>query len=597
MSKVWSILQRWDVLAGLMIAIVVLGVYHRALWVGFYGDDWIFYHLAGSLSLPEYVTKYFDPRAQTAWYRPVQGVLFRVEYVLWGGNTVAYHWRNILLHLANCLWLLAIIQRVTRQRTLALISALLFAVLPVSAQAVFWPGVVDPLEGFFYFAAIFFWIAYLQSARRRDYILAFVVFWLALFSKEIGVTVPIVLFLIDRCVIAQSVNVKTLLQRYAAFVGTWLVYLPIEYTAISRSVFINREGYSPTFHILLNLFDYLAALVFPWLYVPIVNHLGLFIVGVVLIILMVWRKKYFLLPLVAGAALIILPVTPFPFVAQRFLYVASVVPAILYGWVLTRLTARARWLGIVLLSMLVLLGGWRIANEANTFGEWARVARVPFRNVRQAHPALPNDTLLYFINPPIPGSNLAGMFFWHYGKTVTVKTDEAVPARLRDHAITFVYVFDAQGNQKELRVEKNLDARITVPLPVTFGKSIVLEGFELVSDRIQRGDPLVLLLYWRGAHRITDDYTVIVQVVDSVGKVAASYEKAPRRGQLSTSAWRPGELIVDAIVLPIDETVVAGTYRLTLALCDASIGQCVAIRDAHGRMIDEQLTLGEVYLE
>lgn len=574
-----NFIRRENVLAALVIAVIVLIAYQRARNVGFYGDDWIFYQLAGRLGLPEYLVKYFDPRVQTAWYRPVQGVLFRIEYVLWGGNTVAYHWRNILLHLANCFWVWAIIQHATRDRRFSIFAAIIFAALPLGAQAVFWPGVVDPLCAFFFLASIFFWLDYLQSAHTRAYAFAFFAFLFALFSKEIGVTLPIVLFLIDRCISAQPVSLKILAQRYLAFVLVWLVYLPIEYVAVRRSVFISREGYSLTLNVLSNLSDYLAALAFPWTFAPIVNHTWLVIVGIGLIVLIVWQKKFSLVPILAGAVLVILPVTPFPFVVHRFLYVASVVPAILYAWLLTRIETRARVLAIAMLGVIVLFGGWRITNDATDFGEWARVARVPFRNVRQAHPTLPAGTYLYFVNPPVPGSNLAGMFFWHYGAHVTVgATDFGQPARLRDYATTFVYIFDEQGRQKELRVEKNLDAR--ADLPVVFGESIVLEGFELVSDRIKRGDELVLLLYWRATQRISDDYTVIVQLVNPDGAVAASYEQSPRQGKSPTSAWQPGELIVDAVVVPIQLNTPPGLYRIEVGWAD---GRTNWLRDPRGR--------------
>ncbi len=54
----------WLTLA--VIAAVVLIAYLPALRLGFYGDDWIFYDLAGRLSLPDYIVKYLDPRVQTA---------------------------------------------------------------------------------------------------------------------------------------------------------------------------------------------------------------------------------------------------------------------------------------------------------------------------------------------------------------------------------------------------------------------------------------------------------------------------------------------------------------------------------------------------
>lgn len=574
-------IRRVDALGILAIVVIVLVAYQRALNVGFYGDDWIFYQLAGRLSLSEYLIKYFDPRAQTAWYRPVQGVLFRIEYVLWGGNTVAYHWRNILLHLANCFWVWAIVQRATRDRGFSILAAILFAALPLGAQAVFWPGVVDPLTAFFSLAAIFFWLGYLQSTRARAYVFAFFAFLFALFSKEIGVSIPIVLFLIDRYVVARPVQVKTLLRRYLAFILVWLVYLPIEYVAVSRSVFISREGYSPTLNLFTNLFDYLAALSFPWAFVPIVSHVWFVIIGIGSMVLIVWRKKFALVPMLVGAVLVVLPVTPFPFVVHRFLYVASLVPAILYAGVLNQIASRARVFALVILGVIVLFGGWRITNDASDFGEWARVARVPFRNVRQAHPTLPAGTYLYFVNPPVPGSNLAGMFFWHYGAHVTVgATDFGQPARLREHATTFVYIFDEQGNQKELRVEKNLDVHITLPLPVKFGESIVLEGFELVSDRVKRGSDLVLLLYWRATQRVVDDYTIVIQLVDATDRAVISKEHTPRQGKLPTSMWQSGELIVDAIVLPIPEDVPLGNYRLEISMTDAMMKR---LREPSGR--------------
>jgi hypothetical protein len=246
-----------------------------------------------------------------------------------------------------------------------------------------------------------------------------------------------------------------------------------------------------------------------------------------------------------------------------------------------------------MLSSAILFGGWRIANDANDFGEWARVARVPFRNVSQAHPTFTPDTMLYFINPPVPGSNLAGMFFWRYGTRVSVgATDSGQPARLRDHATTFVYIFDEQGNQKELRVEKNIAVRATPTLPTTFGQSIVLEGFELVSDQIKQGDALVMLLYWRGLNRITEDYTVVVQLVDTTERVVASYEKEPRQGKLSTSAWQPGELIIDAIVLPIQSDVRSGAYRLEIGLTDAARNRLLN-QTGQDRIIIEPVRVGE----
>jgi len=85
---------------------------------------------------------------------------------------------------------------------------------------------------------------------------------------------------------------------------------------------------------------------------------------------------------------------------------------------------------------------------------------------------------------------------------------------------------------------------------------------------------------------------VVVQLVDATERVVASYEKEPRQGKLPTSAWQPGELIIDAIVLPIQSDVLSGTYRLEIGLTDAAKNR---LRDQAGqdRIIIEPVRVGE----
>jgi hypothetical protein len=572
--------RRRVLISCIAIVAVVFIAYFNALKLGFYGDDWIFYDLAGRLNLADYLAKYFDPRLQTAWYRPVQGVLFRAEYEIFGANPLGYHLLNVLVHLANCFWLYGIVWRVTRRARAAFVAALIFATLPIAALAVFWPGVIDSVETFFYLASIWFWLGYLQSMHARNYWLAFGAFLFALLSKEIGVTLPITLFLIDRFIIGKSISRAEVFRRYVWFAVAWLVYLPIEYIVTRRSVFITREGYSPGLGLVSNLMDYLSALAFPWFTIPPVNYGILLMACLALAYAIFVRKMHAFIPIIIGAVLAILPVALFPFVANRFLYLSLVASAIMYAALIDWLWQRAaitRALAVALLVVTTLWGSATISDSALGFGEWARVARVPFRNVSQAHPTFAPDTYLYFVDPPVPGTNLSGMFFWRYGTSVAVgATDGNQPAGLRDHANTFVYVFDAQGEQLELRVEKNSVAGAVPPLPVTFAASIRLEGFELVSEKVKSNEPIVLFLYWRGLERIPHDYIVGIDLIDSAGKSAITYRQEPRRGKSPTSAWKPGELVVDAIQVPVSSAA-PGSYQLAVGLIDPLTQQFIAM--------------------
>ena len=561
----------------LTLAVAVFAAFYHALNVGFYGDDWIFFDLAGRLNLNDYLVRYFNPNAQTAWYRPVQGVLFRIEYALWGNNTVPYHARNLFFHFANSLWLFVIIEQTTRQRFTAFAAALIFATLPTAAIAVFWPGVVDPMETFFYLAAIWFWLAHLQSGRARDFWLAFVAFLFALLSKEIGATLPITLFLIDRLIAAKPASLPQLVRRYFWFAIVFLIYIPIEFIVTRRSVFVNREGYSASAQLSTNLLDYLSALVFPWTFIPGLSYAALAIVAGFLGYLIFVRKIYALIPIIAGAAFAILPVIPFPFVAHRFLYLSLVGSAVLFAlglaWLKQRLPDNRIYQTIILgiLAAIVLFGGVRVSDAALGFGENARVARVPFATfVKRIPPCPKTPWCIFFIRrcqvPTCPGCS-CGIMVRACSLVQMTATSRGVCAIIRWH---WYNTFDENGNQREQRVDKDYAARNTPALPVLFTSLISLEKAELASANVSRGDAVIVFLDWRALAPIADDYTVGVSLVDANGKRVTTYAKEPRRGLSPTSTWMPGQTILDAIQLPVPIDLPPGAYHIEITLFDAA---------------------------
>jgi hypothetical protein len=554
-----------------LVAVVVLLAYKPAFGLSFVGDDWIFYELAGRLSLHDYLVRYLDPAAQTAWYRPLQGVLFRLAYDVLGTDPSGYHLGNILFHLSNCLLLFAIVVRAINQQCTALVAALLFASFPTAVEGVFKPGVVDPLTTFCSLVATWFWLNYLRGDGARHYWLALLFFVLALSSKEIAIGLPLIFFLIDRYVVRAPTDMPRLLLRYVWFLLVLVAYIPIEMIVIGRSVFVAREGYALGWSAVSNLLDYLGSLAFPWFFPAPLNYIWLAAAAGVLAYLIFNRKAFSLIPLIATAVLPLVPILSFPFATNRFLYLPLTASAILGGAGFDWLHGRLDWAWAVRASIMipaicVCVGALGVSNAAVDFAEFARVTRVPFRNVSQAHPTFAEDTLLYFVEPPIPGPNLSGMFFWRYGSRVTVRADDmSGRAGLRDHAIAFVYIFDKEGNQKEMPVAEEIDTQVTPTLPVNLSNEISLDGYELVSAKIERDQPIVLLLYWRALSKTVLDYQVSVRLLNLDGVVVATHLSEPRNGKSPTRSWSSGDLIVDSIQLPIIN-VPPNTYRLEIAL-------------------------------
>ncbi len=585
------------ILCGVALVAIVFVAYFRILSVGFVGDDWIFYELAGRLSLPDYLVKYFDPRVQTAWYRPVQGVLFRLGYQTFGSDPSWYHLVNVIFHAANSLLLFALVTRTLKNWRVGFLAGLLFATLPLSALAVFWAGVIDPVTALFTLLAIWFWLGYLQSEQSRDYWLAFCAFVVALLTKEIAVTLPVILLLFERYLVAKPIGWNRLFRRYIWFGIVWIGYVPLEYIVVQRSVFVHREGYQPRLNLLSNLVDYLSGLAFPWYFAPPLSYAFLLAVLMVLGYLVFVRRARTLIPVVAGAVLYVLPVVLFPQVSFRFAYCSMTVSAVLFALLLERVWSRVRRpavLAPVVVAAAVVYGAASISTAAADYGEFGRVSRVPFRNVRQAHPTFPEGTLVYFINPPLPGPNLSGMFFWYYGPRVQIAVDDTeFRGRLRDYAVTYVEYFD-QGEQYEQAYEKQATAGPSPALPARFVEPVVLEEYELVSARVARGRALLIFLYWRALGPIADDYTVFVHLVDQNGAVVAGYDKEPRRGVAPTSTWRADERIVDAVQVPVGSEVRAGRYKVEVGLYNAGTGQRVGIVDATGTVVTDRILIEPV---
>jgi protein O-mannosyl-transferase len=148
---------------------------------------------------------------------PVTWMTLGLDYLAWGLNPRGYHLTNVLLHSANAMVAYLIALRLLRAarspntswelpawRVGAAFAALLFALHPLRVESVAWiTERRDVLSGLFYLLAT---LAYLRDAeasvehgvqRRPWYWVSLGCFVLALLSKAITVTLPVVLIVLD----------------------------------------------------------------------------------------------------------------------------------------------------------------------------------------------------------------------------------------------------------------------------------------------------------------------------------------------------------------------------------------------------------------
>jgi Flp pilus assembly protein TadD len=121
-----------------------------------------------------------------------------LDIQLFGDDPGAFHLTNLILHLVNAGLLALVLRQFTGRLWPSLFVALLFAVHPLNAEVVCWLSArKDLVNAFFFFLTL---LAYRAYVRRQDlprYLLLMLAYIACLLAKPMGMTVPILLLVLD----------------------------------------------------------------------------------------------------------------------------------------------------------------------------------------------------------------------------------------------------------------------------------------------------------------------------------------------------------------------------------------------------------------
>lgn len=146
-------------------------------------------------------------------YHPLTMLSYSAEYNLFGLNPKPYHAVNLILHILNAFLVFAFIWMLTKQNFVAFITALLFAIHPMHVESVSWiSDRKDLLCSLFFIGAMCAYLMYLKKGGNKFYLITLLMFLLALFSKAMAVTLPIVLFAIDYFM-DRKISKKTIIEK------------------------------------------------------------------------------------------------------------------------------------------------------------------------------------------------------------------------------------------------------------------------------------------------------------------------------------------------------------------------------------------------
>ena len=228
-----------------LLVFLGLVVYFNSLSNGFVYDDYgtvvenRYISQPGRLLKAIFSPSYYKFAGLEASYRPVSTLSYFLIYSVAGLNPFYYHLANLILHILNAILVYWLAYIILQHRLRALMAGLLFACHPVLSEAVNSISYNDDL-----LTAFFFLLSLIVYCRIRTeklvlnigpYLGALLLYFLGLLSKEMVITLPVMVVLYDLLLRDAGRPVSSLMQRinilksrihfYAGFMIISLLYL------------------------------------------------------------------------------------------------------------------------------------------------------------------------------------------------------------------------------------------------------------------------------------------------------------------------------------------------------------------------------------
>lgn len=182
------------------LLLMTLAVFGQVLGFGFIDYDDHFYvyenhHVRQGLE-PDSIAWAFTSVEGGSW-QPLTWLSLMLD-AEFGGGPRAFHRTNLILHVVNVLLLHFVLFAMTGHRWRSGFAAALFALHPLQVENVAWISErKDLLCALFCFLALGAYVRYARGTRRAWYAALTACFVLALMSKQVLVTLPLLLLLLD----------------------------------------------------------------------------------------------------------------------------------------------------------------------------------------------------------------------------------------------------------------------------------------------------------------------------------------------------------------------------------------------------------------
>lgn len=225
-----------------VLVLLLLGAatFGNSLFNGFNVDDstLVLNNAAVHGISPGHLRQIFLTVANGIEYLPVRDLTYAIDFSIWGSNPFGFHLANLLYYLLTCMALLFLLRQLAEVLLLPswfpFAVTCLFMLHPVHVESV--ASIAnrkDILSGGFVFLACHAFLLNTLSRRPGYYLLAFIFYGAALFSKGTVITVPFLLLLMDLALPRQCA--KSMISRHAPFFAASGCYFLLQSSILKKA--------------------------------------------------------------------------------------------------------------------------------------------------------------------------------------------------------------------------------------------------------------------------------------------------------------------------------------------------------------------------
>ncbi len=421
-----------------------------------------------------------DPTAWDEWFRrsitgyvylrPFVSALALVDFIIGNVAPFGYHFVGVVIHILATWAGYWVARHLLRERSAAILAALIFAVLPIHMSAVAWFAARnDVLAALWFLLALFFFIRYRRAGARSNYLWSLVALALAFFSKELALTAPAAIALYDALYHPRELlRVPALMRRHAAYWILLAAYFPVRYFFLGKVAARGFEHVGEGFWLWIDA--QIRFVVFPLVSDVTVELRWLALALIVSLLAISRAHRAILFGLAWTPLTYFLTVSTNP--SDYSFYLPSYGVTLIAGWLLSRtrifrfeIPARAR---VAFLALLLLTLGVATFLWSQAYRRATDVAAAIVQQVKAYYPTLAPDARLVFVGVPDRTTDDVIVFLAGFGSAVQiaylnpnlqVERVAKFPLWLDQPDRTFFFLVDHRRVYKREEVARALAAR------------------------------------------------------------------------------------------------------------------------------------------